>query len=134
MGSEDSALVLCEELSRSALGPRRLRYDRAMRFSSLLLSLPLFGLGFVVGLGCDYAPSGVSCGDLTCGDGEVCYAYTNSCLPTEYSCISEHEGCAVEEEKDAEAFAACVEGKSGSCEFDPDSEVLSCDEVGDAGC
>lgn len=94
------------------------------------LSLALFG--FFVGLACDYAPSDVSCGDLTCGEGEVCLAYQNSCLPVEYSCVSEFDGCAVADHKDADDFAACV--SDPSCEFDPDTEVVKCHETGDAGC
>ncbi len=94
------------------------------------LSIALFS--FIVGLACDYAPSGVSCGELTCGDGEVCLLLQDSCLPVKYSCITEYDGCGVDEQKDADEFAACVDDPD--CEFNPDSEVLSCSLAGDAGC
>ncbi|MCA9658620.1 MAG: hypothetical protein KC486_09765, partial [Myxococcales bacterium] len=92
---------------------------------------------FAAGLACEpdvYAPSDVACGDMTCAEGQVCHAYQNSCLPIEYSCTAEHLGCVVAEEADAAAFAACIADAQTSCEFDPETQVITCHDVGDAGC
>ncbi|MGB1013700.1 MAG: hypothetical protein ACPG4T_06180 [Nannocystaceae bacterium] len=92
-------------------------------------------LAAIVGIACDtsYTPTDVPCGDLTCGEGEICQSYKNSCLPIEYSCITSAEGCAVSDYPDAIEYEACI-GNDTFCSFDPDSETLVCHAVGDAGC
>lgn len=98
----------------------------------------LFAMAFavpIISAACDtsYTPQDVPCSDMNCGTGEICYAYTNSCLAPEYSCVTSHDGCVVSEHEDAAAFEQCI-GVGYGCTFDPETEVLSCRDEGDEGC